>query len=87
MMFLVSGEGPSDIGGCTNGAESCEGADFKAGPMTLLIDQLVTPIWWGNSPLATGALVFVGEAVVGGISREIGVALPGAKKAMMKCAT
>jgi hypothetical protein len=81
MILLVSGEGPSDIGCCVTGGAACEGVDFKAGPMTLLIDQIVEPIW-GYSPLDTTAFVHAAESVVADRSRQLGgVALPGLKRA------
>lgn len=39
MLFLVSGEGPGDIGRCQFG-EHCEGAAFQPGPMSIIVDQL-----------------------------------------------
>lgn len=41
MLFLVSGEGPSDIGECTDGAFICETAAFRTGPMSVIVDQVV----------------------------------------------
>lgn len=40
MIFLVAGEGPSDMGQCLNGKRRCAGADFQAGPMAIIIKQL-----------------------------------------------
>jgi hypothetical protein len=39
MRFLVSGEGPSDIGRCTN-ADPCSDSDFVPGPMAWLVNQV-----------------------------------------------
>jgi hypothetical protein len=41
MKFIVSGEGPSDIGKCNAGQPSCEGKSFVPGPMAMIIDKLV----------------------------------------------
>ncbi|WP_175714916.1 hypothetical protein [Burkholderia ambifaria] len=41
MIFVMSGEGPTDIGTCNNGAATCTGNEFKPGPMTHLIDSLI----------------------------------------------
>jgi hypothetical protein len=80
MILLLSGEGPGDIGVCANGGGECEGGDFRAGPMTMLIDQLVHPIWQ-YSPLDLNAFVYASEALVSEKSRQIrGVALPGLKR-------
>jgi hypothetical protein len=44
MIFVLSGEdGDSDLGKCVNAQGSCEGEDFKIGPMTVLLDQLLEP--------------------------------------------
>ncbi|MCB2262781.1 MAG: hypothetical protein LGR52_07575 [Candidatus Thiosymbion ectosymbiont of Robbea hypermnestra] len=40
MRFLLSGEGPSDIGRCI-GADPCVGDTFEPGPMAWLLDQVV----------------------------------------------
>ena len=43
MLFrsLFSGEGPADLGLCAGGAETCEGADYEYGPMTVIADQVL----------------------------------------------
>ena len=43
MRVLLSGEGPTDLGACTNALGVCEGADFRIGPMTVLLAQMVAP--------------------------------------------
>lgn len=81
MILLVSGEGPSDIGTCTDGGGECEGAAFKAGPMTLLIDQIVEPIW-NYSPSSISSFVFVPEGALAQHSKQIrSMVLPGLKRA------
>lgn len=40
MIVVLSGEGPTDIG-CCNINDSCSIPDFTAGPMTVLIDELI----------------------------------------------
>jgi len=81
MILLLSGEGPSDIGTCAAAGGECEGEDFKAGPMALLIDKLVHQIW-DYSPLDTMAFIYASEGQVAAISKEIrSVALPGLKRA------
>lgn len=44
MKLLLSGEGPTDLGVCHNAQGRCEGADFKRGPMTQLLVQLLEPV-------------------------------------------
>lgn len=39
MKFLLSGEGPSDLGTCTMAGGQCDGVDFRQGPMVKLIVQ------------------------------------------------
>ncbi len=41
MIFVLSGEGPTDLGSCNNAQGKCSGDDFDIGPMTVLIEQLV----------------------------------------------
>ena len=41
MIVLLSGEGPTDLGQCNNAQGQCRGEDFEAGPMTILLDQLI----------------------------------------------
>lgn len=59
MIFVVSGEGPSDIGGCSNGHGECSGSDFKRGPMAHFISKLVEAT--AGFPLPEAALEFVSE--------------------------
>ena len=41
MYFLLSGEGPTDIGLCTYGMNVCEGNDHEQGPMAVIASQIV----------------------------------------------
>jgi len=41
MYFLLSGEGASDIGRCSSTAEVCGGVNFKVGPMSIIVKQVV----------------------------------------------
>lgn len=41
MFFLLSGEGSTDIGVGLTAAEVCEGDNFVAGPMALIVDMIV----------------------------------------------
>jgi hypothetical protein len=40
MIFVLSGEGITDLGACTNALGLCEGNDFRIGPMTTLLSQM-----------------------------------------------
>lgn len=44
MKILLSGEGPTDLGVCHNAQGRCEGSDFKQGPMTQVLIQLLEPL-------------------------------------------
>lgn len=44
MKILLSGEGPTDLGVCRNAQGRCDGADFKQGPMTQVLIQLLEPL-------------------------------------------
>lgn len=41
MIFVLSGEGPTDLGACNNAQGGCTGDNFSIGPMSVLIEQLV----------------------------------------------
>ncbi|MBN3794578.1 hypothetical protein [Burkholderia sp. Ac-20392] len=62
MIYVMSGEGPTDIGTCNNGAGTCTGDEFKPGPMTHLIDSLIEK-HHDFSPLAHNrdAYIFIGK--------------------------
>lgn len=81
MILLLSGEGPTDIGSCAGMTGEASGANFDEGPMAMVIDRLVTPIW-NYSPKSTEAFVFISESALDSKSKEIrGMSLPGTKKA------
>ncbi len=62
MYLLLSGEGPSDIGACVSPSNPCEGDDFKPGPMSLIIDQLVESAQgFEFSHLQSGCIGFLSE--------------------------
>jgi hypothetical protein len=81
MILLLSGEGPTDIGSCVAASDECDGDDFRAGPMAMIIDRLVEPIW-GYSALDAMAFIYAPERTLALRSRQLrGVALPGLKRA------
>jgi hypothetical protein len=62
MIVLLSGEGPTDLGHCINSAGLCDGEDFRRGPLTEVIDQMLESLLFYESPLShDGACVFVSE--------------------------
>lgn len=81
MIIVVSGEGPTDIGTCRNGAESCDPPDYVPGAMGRIIDALVEPIW-SYSAYDAGAMRCVTEGELARMSANAKiVSLPGKKKA------
>ena len=48
MIFVLSGEGPTDLGACSNAQGHCSDGDFDLGPMTVVLDQTLAP-WLGYS--------------------------------------
>ena len=41
MIFLLAGEGPTDMGGCRDQRRECAGADFQPGPLAVMVRQIV----------------------------------------------
>lgn len=41
MIVVLSGEGPSDLGQCTNAQGTCVVPEFAHGPMTLIVDKTI----------------------------------------------
>lgn len=71
MILIVSGEGPSDIGTCTNGQGRCSGGDFRAGPMGVMVDKIAEDEL--GYPLAdSGALDFVSEGTLSALMKTQG---------------
>lgn len=44
MIVVLSGEGPTDLGQCTTPSSPCTGADFRPGPLTVLLNWLLEPL-------------------------------------------
>lgn len=44
MIFVLSGEGPSDLGTCDNGTLFCTKPEYRHGPLTVVIDNLVEEV-------------------------------------------
>lgn len=61
MKVLLSGEGPTDLGSCSNAQGQCEGADFKIGPMTVLLSQASEPRMGYDIQIDPGGFTYVGE--------------------------
>lgn len=84
MYFLLSGEGTSDIGACADGADVCDGAGFRHGPMALFVDRIVQARHH-YSPREAMCCGFVSERALGDRASELeparkGLRLPGKKR-------
>lgn len=81
MIFLLSGEGPTDLGVCVHSAEECCGENFLPGPMAMIIDQIVEAKC-GYSPLEVGVCRFVPKSslVERGDKLKVRPLLPGKKR-------
>jgi hypothetical protein len=84
MFFLLSGEGPTDIGRAGTEALICEGPDFLHGPMALIVAQIVEAQrrYW----ILGGACGFVSEKSLAERAKRLravgkGIGLPGKKRA------
>ncbi|EFC91049.1 hypothetical protein Dpep_1023 [Dethiosulfovibrio peptidovorans DSM 11002] len=64
MLFLLSGEGPSDMGSCSSGENFCnlENGDFRPGPMAFFVDKLADIIL-NYSPVETYIMAYVSVLV------------------------
>jgi hypothetical protein len=70
MMFLLSGEGPDDMGTCRETPPPCGADRFQPGPMAVIVDRL-TEGRAGYSLLESGAVRFVSEEVVAARSKGL----------------
>jgi len=82
--FLLSGEGPTDLGVCSTAGETCSGDGFQVGPLTLSVDHIVQRKH-GYSPLEADCCELVPEstlsaraAAIKSDSKRMG--LPGKKR-------
>jgi hypothetical protein len=85
MYFLLSGEGPTDIGLCANGAQNCDGPEHEEGPMAMIVSQIVEGRL-GFSFLESGYYGFVSKSTLVSKASKFkahkkSLRLPGQKKA------
>lgn len=71
MILIVSGEGPTDIGTCTNMQGRCSGKDFKPGPMGVLVDKIAEHEL-GYSLADSSALEFISEGTLSALMKTQG---------------
>ena len=69
MRFLVSGEGPTDMGRCTLG-DACAGDDFEPGPMAWLVDQIAED-QMGYSSIELGLVHALSEQRLDGMAKGL----------------
>lgn len=62
MIVVLSGEGPSDLGQCTNAQGECRIPQFAYGPMTLVVDKIIEDQFY-YSPLESSpeSYVYINE--------------------------
>lgn len=63
MYFLLSGEGETDMGLCVHDAKTCEGCDHHAGPMAIMVSQIVEQ-YLGFSFIETGYYAYVSKSTL-----------------------
>jgi hypothetical protein len=85
MYFLLSGEGATDLGACTDSTAACEGMDYLHGPMTVIVDQIVEA-HHHYSLLDAGCCGFVSRSTIADRASELkaakkGIRLPGKRRA------
>lgn len=64
MLLVLSGEGPTDLGVCSNAQGTCSDAEFSVGPMTLLADQIIEPHIGFSLRSTPCQLIYVGKSVL-----------------------
>lgn len=64
MIVVLSGEGPTDLGQCSNAQNTCEDADFQIGPMTVLVNQMLASRLDYSLFSIPGAYRYVSEAAL-----------------------
>jgi len=70
--LLLSGEGVSDMGRCCAAQQECEAADFSAGPLAVMVDQLVEQQQgYDFSHLETGRVGFVHKSALSAGADEL----------------
>ncbi len=70
MLFLLSGEGPTDLGECEMGHDPCEGAAFQHGPLAVVVASLAEPVV-GYDPLEAGHFRLVAKATLKAVADEL----------------
>lgn len=65
MIVVLSGEGATDLGACSNARGVCSGEDFSLGPMCVLLDQLLQePLGYSLREATPDAFHFISETAL-----------------------
>lgn len=67
MIVVLSGEGPTDLGQCGNGQNTCEDDGFQIGPMAVLLDKMLESRLGYSQQEIPGGYVYVSE---GGLAQQ-----------------
>ena len=70
MKLIVSGEGPSDIGACSNAQGRCSDEDFSPGPMMIWLQRLWAALLNYELLTVPGSVVFVSETALKQASKQ-----------------
>jgi hypothetical protein len=70
MIVVLSGEGPTDLGSCTNAQGVCSDEDFAPGPMCVLLERLIEPRLQYAVRSVPGVVHYVSERALGEKARE-----------------
>ena len=71
MKVVLSGEGPTDLGSCTNAQGRCGGDDFKTGPMTVLLAQAIEPRLGYDLRIVPDNISYVGETELSALAKSL----------------
>lgn len=65
MIVVLSGEGQTDLGACSNAQGICSAADFSPGPMCVLLDQLlIEPLGYSLRETTPDVFHFISETAL-----------------------
>lgn len=70
MKVVLSGEGPTDLGSCTNAQGLCGGDDFTIGPMTVLLAQAIEPRLGYDLRIVPDSFSYVSETELSALAKR-----------------
>ena len=71
MKVVLSGEGPTDLGSCTNAQGRCGGDDFRMGPMTVLLAQAAEPRLGYDLGIDPDSFSYVNETELSALAKSL----------------